>query len=83
MQVDFPVIGFFHVGNLTLDDHALGLDLYLHEGVVARCEIGFELQLLYGGGGEHFVAHGRTPPTAGAIRSPPSELLPLQGFMGW
>src|SRR5690606_3194718 len=82
MRVDFPVIGFFHVGELALDDNGLGLDLHLHEGIMARCGIAFELQSLYGEGVHELVAEGRAR-TAGATRCRRTGCRPRQGCTGW
>lgn len=82
MRVDFPVIGFFHVGELALDDNGLGLDLHLHEGIMARCGIAFELQSLYGEGVHELVAEGRAGAHRWRYSLPPDRLPAAPGLYG-
>ncbi|SBV36090.1 hypothetical protein STPYR_11020 [uncultured Stenotrophomonas sp.] len=49
MRLDFPNIGFFHVVTLELEDERLALTLRMHESIMARCEVTFELHAIHGG----------------------------------
>ena len=50
MRLDFPCIGFFHVVEVEMDDRRLSLTLRLHDRIMDGCEVGFELQDIYGEG---------------------------------
>ncbi|MHA6494561.1 glycosyltransferase [Pseudomonas borbori] len=47
-RIDFPTIGFFRLCALSLSGSKLSLELTLHDAIMARCTVGFELQGVYG-----------------------------------
>lgn len=49
-RIDFPTIGFFHICTLAVHDGYLHLELALHDSVVRKCPVSFELQSLHGNG---------------------------------
>ncbi len=59
MRLDFPNIGFFQLLDVELDDQRLALTLHLHERIMARCEVGFELHSIHGEGGWWLEPLGR------------------------
>ena len=59
MRLDFPNIGFFQLLDLDLDDDQLALTLQLHDGIMRRCEVDFELHSIHGEGGWRFRPLGR------------------------
>lgn len=59
MRLDFPNVGFFQVHDLSLEGSRLILTLHLHEAVMARCEVAFELHRIDGEGSTAFQALGR------------------------
>lgn len=58
LRLDFPVIGFFQLHELCLEDSRLVLTLYLHEAIRSRCDITFELHAIEGEGGRPLEALG-------------------------
>lgn len=51
MRLDFPNIGFFQLHDVELDDGRLALTLQLHDLIMERCDVGFELHSIHGEGG--------------------------------
>jgi glycosyltransferase involved in cell wall biosynthesis len=43
VRIDFPTIGFFRLCGLSLSGSQLWLELALHDAIMARCTVGFEL----------------------------------------
>jgi hypothetical protein len=59
MRLDFPNIGFFQLCEVALDGLCMALTLELHETVMARCEVAFELHSIHGEGSVMFSALGQ------------------------
>lgn len=59
MRLDFPNIGFFQLHDVELDDGRLALTLQLHDLIMERCDVGFELHSIHGEGGWWFEPLGR------------------------
>lgn len=59
MRLNFPNIGFFQIDDLTLEASRLSLSVHLHEAVVARCEVAFELHCIEGGNSTAFAPLGQ------------------------
>ena len=59
MRLDFPNIGFFQLLDVELDDDRLALTLHLHERIMERCEVRFELHSIHGEGGWWLESLGR------------------------
>ena len=59
MRLDFPNIGFFQIHDLSLSGSRLTLTLHLHEAVMARCEVAFELHCIDGEGSTAFQPLGQ------------------------
>lgn len=73
-RVDFPTIGFFNVSELTLADGQLRLGLSLHDAVMTRCSLSFELHSLYGERTLAFEAQGQIAPHLYGFSLPVAEL---------
>ncbi|MBO9716438.1 MAG: glycosyltransferase [Pseudoxanthomonas sp.] len=59
MRLDFPNVGFFQVHDLAVQGSRLALTLHLHDTVMARCEVAFELHSIHGAGSIPFQATGQ------------------------
>ncbi len=59
MRLNFPCIGFFQLLNITLNDVQLALTLHLHDRIMDRCEVEFELHSIHCEGGWRFESLGR------------------------
>ncbi len=85
MRLDFPNIGFFQIDDLTLEAAQLSLTLHLHEAVMARCEVAFELHCTGDGRSTAFQALGQVgrhrwqyaldPGSVGGIAGDPQGLV--------
>ncbi len=60
MRLEFPNIGFFRLGGISLDEVSLCLTLELHDWIMAGCEVWFELHAIEGEGSWEFQSEGRS-----------------------